>query len=106
MKVLLDENLPHDLRRELPGHDVNTVQYIGWSGFKNGELLERAAGGGFDVFVTMDSGVPYQQNPVQLPVAVVVLRAKPNRLPDLAPLVAPLLELLPRVQPCTLHWVG
>jgi hypothetical protein len=60
MKVLLDENLPHALRRELPGHEVFTVQYLGWSGVKNGALLLQAAASGFDVMVTMDSGVPYQ----------------------------------------------
>lgn len=67
MKVLLDENLPHELRRELSGHEVFTVQYMGWSGVKNGLLLGRAAKAGFDVMVTMDSGVPYQQNLALLP---------------------------------------
>ena len=46
MKVLLDENLPHDLRKLLPGHDVFTVAYLGWAGVKNGELLRRAAADG------------------------------------------------------------
>jgi hypothetical protein len=62
MKVLLDENLPHDFRHEIAGHDVFTVDFLGWSGLKNGELLAQAAASGFDALLTMDSGVPYQQN--------------------------------------------
>jgi hypothetical protein len=53
VRVLLDENLPHDLIAELLGRDVVTVQGLGWSGVKNGDLLRRAAGQ-IDVFVTMD----------------------------------------------------
>ena len=60
MKLLLDENLPHDLRGELAGHETYTVQYLGWSGIKNGELPARAAASGFGALLTMDSGVPYQ----------------------------------------------
>jgi hypothetical protein len=62
MKVLLDDNLPHLLRLELPGHDVYTVAYMNWSGVQNGELLRRAAADGFDVLVTNDRGLEYQQN--------------------------------------------
>ena len=57
MKILLDENLPHDLRHFLPGHDVYTVTYMRWSGKSNGELLRTAAQDGFDVLLTKDSGV-------------------------------------------------
>ena len=57
MKILLDENLPHDLRHFLPAHEVFTVAYMGWPGIENGELLERAGDSGFDVMLTKDSGV-------------------------------------------------
>ena len=70
MKLLIDENLPHQMRLELPGHDVYTVAYIGWGGIENGELLRRAAGAGFDALVTNDRGLEYQQNLSALPVAV------------------------------------
>jgi len=99
MKVLLDENLPNELRRELSEHDVFTVQYLGWSGLKNGVLLARAAASGFDVMVTMDSGVPYQQNLAALPVAVVVLSAVSNDVDDLRPLIPKLLEALRTLVP-------
>ena len=92
MKVLIDENLPHELRRELQPHDVFTVQYQGWSGLKNGELLVRAAATGFDVMITMDSGVLYQQS--SLPLAVIVLKAASNDMDDLRPLIPSLLEAL------------
>src|SRR5450432_3910765 len=94
MKVLLDENLPHELRPHLQGHDVFTVQYMGWSGVKNGLLLIQAAAAAFDVMVTMDSGVPYQQNLSTLPLAIVVLSAASNDIDDLRPLIPQLLNTL------------
>jgi hypothetical protein len=94
MKVLLDENLPHELRLEVPGHDVFTVQYMGWSGAKNGLLLKQAAAAGFDVMITMDSGVPYQQNISSLRLEVVVLSAASNDIEDLRPLLPRLRETL------------
>ena len=106
MKVLLDENLPHELRGELSGHDIFTVQYLGWSGLKNGILLAQAAASGFDVLVTMDSGVPYQQNLAALPVAVIVLSAVSNDIDDLRPLIPNLLEALKSLTPRTAVRIG
>ena len=83
MKVLLDENLPHDLRHELIGHDVFTVRYMRWNGMKNGALLATAAAAGFDAMITMDTGVDYQQNPAMLPLSVVILEAPSNDIDDL-----------------------
>ncbi len=94
MKILLDENLPHNLRNELPGHDVFTVQYMGWRGIKNGALLALAAGGGFDALVTVDKSVPHQQNLSTLPLAVVVLNAKSTDFDDVVVLVPKLLVAL------------
>jgi predicted nuclease of predicted toxin-antitoxin system len=99
MKVLLDENLPHQLRHELNPHAVFTVQFMGWSGFKNGLLLAQAAASGFDVMITMDSGVPYQQNLATIPLAVVVLSAVSNDIDDLRPLIPRLLEALKVLSP-------
>lgn len=70
MRILLDESLPVDLRAELSGHEAATVAAVGWSSMKNGELLRRAAGR-FDVFVTADQNLQYQQNLSQLPISVV-----------------------------------
>lgn len=99
MKVLLDENLPHDLRHELTGHDVFTVRYQGWNGMKNGALLATAAAAGFDVMITMDTGVNFQQNLATLPLSVVILQAPSNDIDDLRPLVPNLLATLPKMTP-------
>jgi hypothetical protein len=102
MKVLLDENLPHALRKHVVGHDVYTVQYQGWSGLKNGALLTQAAADGFEVMVTMDSGVPYQQNVASIPLAIVILSAPTNDIDDLLPLVPSLLKALGTLRPKTI----
>lgn len=105
MRILLDESLPSELRAELIGHDVRTVHDIGWSSLKNGELLARSAGR-FDVFVTADQNLRYQQNLSALPVAIAVLIAKSNRIHDLRPLVRNLLRALAKMQPRTLVEIG
>ena len=93
MRLLLDECVPARLRRALPSHEVSTVVIEGWSGIKNGKLLALAALH-FDVFITVDKNLPYQQNTAALPVAVVVLDAVSNELPYLLPLVPALEERL------------
>ncbi len=73
MKVLLDENLPHKLCLHLPEHDVVTVAFAGLDGLKNGKLMKAAEDAGFDVFVTADRALPYQQNMAARRIAVVAL---------------------------------
>ena len=80
MRVLLDEDMPRQLKHELRGHDVSTVQEMGWNGIKNGVLLSRAASAGFAVFLTIDRSIPYQQNVPALGVAIVVLTMPNNKL--------------------------
>jgi hypothetical protein len=75
VKVLLDENIPHNLRRSLSHHEVATVAYMGWSGFKNGALLRVAEDNGIEVFVTGDKALTYQQNMAGRRIAVVALSA-------------------------------
>ena len=99
---MIDENLPHDLRHFIPGHDVYTAAYRGWAGLRNGELLALAAKEGFDALVTLDSGIAYQQNFATLPIAVVVLQAPNNKLVTLTPLVPKPLDALTRVAPQTI----
>ena len=62
MRVLLDEQLPRHLAREIGGHDVSTVQQRGWAGLKNGELLRVAADAGFEVLVTADRNLQFSEN--------------------------------------------
>ena len=105
MRILRDESLPIELRDELPEHAVRSVREMGWSGLKNGELLGRAAGQ-FDVFVTADQNLQYQQNLQILPIAVAVLVAKSNRIQSLRPLVPDLLSALTSLEPRTLFRVS
>jgi hypothetical protein len=106
MKLLLDENLPHDFRHSLAGHACFTAAYMGWQGLRNGILLARAAEAAFDAVLTLDAGIEFQQNPTTLPLAVVILRARSNRMPDLKPLVPLLLDALAALAPKTVTWVG
>ncbi len=97
MRVLLDECLPRRLRRELPGHEVRTVGEAGWAGVSNGTLLRRAAEA-FDVFVTVDRNLTFQQNLSDLRIAVVVLVAISNEFESLKPLMPEVLRLLPSLR--------
>jgi len=99
VRVLLDEQLPRHLARDLTGHQVHTVQQEGWAGLKNGELLQRAADSGFDVFVTADQNLEFQQNLTRARLGVVVLVAPSTALEDLCPLVAATLAAIARVRP-------
>lgn len=60
MRVLIDESLPRDLKQKLFGMEIFTVQDMGWAGIKNGELLAKA-NANFDVFMTADKNLRYQQ---------------------------------------------
>jgi hypothetical protein len=105
MRILLDESLPLELKSELPGHDVHTVQDMEWAGLKNGELLARSADR-FDALITADQNLRFQQNLGNLPVAVVVLVAKSNRIQDLRQFIPELLGTLSSLTPRTLVEVG
>jgi hypothetical protein len=106
VRILIDESLPRQLVPLLIGHQARMVQAEGWSSVKNGELLRRAAAGGFDVFVTPDRKLEYQQHIPRVGVAVVVFRAHSNRIEDIAPLVPALLAVLPTVRVGTVTHVG
>ena len=105
MRVLLDESLPRDLAALVVGHEVTTVRRAGWSGIKNGELLALAATQ-FDVFVTADRNLEFQQNLTALPIAVAVLVVPSTRIQDIEPLVTGLIELLEHIPPRVLRRVG
>jgi len=93
VKILLDECVDWRLARDLAGHDVKTAREMGWAAIKNGELLALASAE-FDAFVTVDRNLSFQQNLSSRTIAVVVLRARSNRLADLRPLVAKLMAAL------------
>ena len=98
MRVLLDECVPRALRAELPGHEVETVAEAGWAGVKNGALLQLAATR-FDVILTVDRNLEYQQNFAGLAIAVVVIDAPSNDIDVLRPLMPKVRDALPKAQP-------
>jgi predicted nuclease of predicted toxin-antitoxin system len=105
MRVLLDEQLPVDLATELRGHTVDTVAGRGWAGIKNGELLRRMRGY-YDVLVTMDRNIEFQQRIAVLPFGIVLVRAPSNRIQDLRPLVPSILAAFVAIQGGAIFRVG
>ncbi|MGB6366247.1 MAG: DUF5615 family PIN-like protein [Thermoanaerobaculia bacterium] len=93
MRVLLDECLPRRLKHELPDHEVRTAPEMGWAGVENGELL-RQASGEFDVFITVDRSLEFQQNLSDLAFGIVVVSAGRNELTHLLPLVPDILNAI------------
>jgi predicted nuclease of predicted toxin-antitoxin system len=94
VKILLDECVDWRLARDLVGHDVKTARQMGWTAIKNGELLALASAE-FDLFVTVDRNLSFRRNLPSLALAVVILRAKSNRLAELKPLALKLLTIIP-----------
>lgn len=105
MKVFVDECVDWRLARDIEGHEVKTARQMGWSTVKNGELLALAAKE-FDVFVTVDRNLSFQQNLPAFSIAVIVLRASTNRLADLKPLVPQLLACIAGAEKGAVEYVG
>lgn len=105
MRVFVDECVDWRLSRDMVGHEVKTALQMGWATIKNGELLALAARE-FDVFVTVDRNLSFQQNLPAFAIAVIVLRASSNRLADLKPLVPELLVRIPSAQKGAVEYVG
>ena len=105
MHILLDEDIPRRLGPLLTGHEVSTVPRSGWAGTKNGKLLALAATR-FDVFLTMDQNIEFQQNLTALPIAILVVQAKSNRIEHLVLLIPAILMELNHIQPRSLQRVA
>jgi predicted nuclease of predicted toxin-antitoxin system len=98
MRLLLDECLPRKLKRQFTHHAVKTVPEMGWSGLKNGELLTLAEAE-FDVFITADQNLQFQQNLAGRKISVLVLVAGNTRLETLSALVPAAEAALATVRP-------
>ena len=96
MKLLLDECIDRRLAKEFSDRQIKTVPQMGWAGTKNGRLLTLAEQE-FDVFITVDRNLLFEQNLSLYNIAVVVLQVRSNRLTDLQPLVPKILAILPNV---------
>ena len=106
MRVLLDECLPKKLKNDLQGHDCRTVPEAGFAGRKNGELISLAERSGFEVFLTVDKGVEYQRNLAGTKIAILIVRAKSNRLKDLLPYAPACLAAMRSIRPGQLVRIG
>ena len=105
MKVFVDECVDWRLARDIVGHEVRTARQMGWATIKNGELLALAARE-FDVFVTVDRNLSFQQHLPAFAIAVIVIRARSNRLTDLKPLLPELLTCIPAAKSGAVEYVG
>jgi predicted nuclease of predicted toxin-antitoxin system len=107
MRVLIDECAPRALRRHLAGHGFEclTVQEVGWSGKQNGELLSLAESA-FDIFVTVDVNLRYQQNLTGRRISIVILQAVSNRLEDLEPYFPACRLVIEKIKPGEIIQVG
>ena len=105
MRVLLDECVPRRLKADLRDHEVRTVQEEGWASLKNGELL-RAATGRFDVLLTVDRSIPFQQNLRGLTIGILAMVVTSNRLADIRPLISKVRAALPNVRAGEVKRVG
>jgi len=97
VRILLDECIDRRLTRDLTGHTVKTAPQMGWAGITNGRLLALAEKE-FDVFVTVDRNLSFQQNLQKFKIAVLVLSARSNRLVDLQPLIPAMLASFPTLK--------
>ena len=105
MKVLLDECVPRKLRREIASHEVRTVTESGWSGVKNGELLALAEAE-FDVFLTVDQNLIFQQNLQRFTIGIILMVARNNRFKTLLPLMPEVNAAIEEVKPGELARIG
>jgi hypothetical protein len=84
--------MPRGLRHDLTGHQVQTVQDLGFAGLSNGALLRQATAAGIEVFLTVDRGIEHQLHIPAIPIAVIALRARSNDIADLRPLMRAVIE--------------
>ena len=89
----------------LQGHQVDSVVRRGWAGLKNGPLLQRVRGE-YDVLLTMDRNLEFQQNIAALPFGVLLVGAASNRMVHLVPLVPSMLDVLPTIRPGQIVRIG
>ena len=105
MKLLLDECVVRDLKRDLAGHEVSTVVEAGFGGLENGQLL-RAVAGKYDVLITVDRNLPFQQNIDSLQIAILILTSTGITYADLKPLVPKIVNQLSTTQPGQIYRVS
>lgn len=106
MKILLDECLPLDFRHSFPGHDAHSAEWAGLKSKKNGELLRDAEIAGYEVLLTVDQGIPHQQNLAGRKLSIISIRSRTNQLEDLLPFVDAILNALETMAPGQIVPIG
>jgi predicted nuclease of predicted toxin-antitoxin system len=99
MRILLDECLPIDFRHSFPNHEAHTAQWAGLKSKKNGELLLAAEKAGYNVLLTVDQGIPHQQQSASRMLSIILVRARTNQIEDLLPFVDAILRALDTIVP-------
>jgi hypothetical protein len=97
LRILLDENIPAALRRLIIGHQVVPAYDMGWAGVSNGNLIVAAEADGFEVLITADRNIRYQQNLTRRRLALIILST--NIWPTIRAHPAPILAAIENVQP-------
>jgi predicted nuclease of predicted toxin-antitoxin system len=105
VRVLIDNCVPRRLADRISGHEVAAAVDLGWADLTNGRLLDAMAGK-FDALITVDAGIPFQQRLSNRPFAIILLRARSNRLQDLLSLLPALLEALAEAKPGELREIS
>jgi predicted nuclease of predicted toxin-antitoxin system len=105
MKILLDECIPRKLKMEFTCYEIKTVPQMGWRTIENGELIKLAENE-FDVFITVDRNLTFQQNLINTKMNVLVLLAKDNRLETLKSLLPEILLNLKTLKPNEIRFIG
>jgi hypothetical protein len=106
MKILLDDCPPLDFRHSFPGHDAHSAEWAGLKGKKNGELSRDAELAGYEVLLTVDQGIPHQQNLAGRKLSIIPIRSRTNQLEDLVPLVEAILNALETMAPGQIVPIG
>jgi len=99
MRILIDECIDERLRHDFSLHDCQTARYAKFAGLKNGELLAAAEAAGFDVIITVDQNIPFQQSLKTRKIVILILSAPTNRLSDLRKIIPAALTALAASQP-------
>lgn len=94
MKILIDENLPKQIKNDLIGFDVFSVREMKWNGRKNGELLASMQEFGFGTLITFDKNLQFQHNLTKYQITVFVIDTHTNRYSDIAPHLPEIIEYL------------
>jgi hypothetical protein len=105
MKILIDECMPWKIGRHLPGHSCEGVSKAGFAGQKNGALLSLAEKSGYDVLLTVDQGIPFEQQIEGRHISLIVIRAPSNKMNVLLPHIPFVLQALTSIKAGQVIWL-